>query len=309
MENDDHKLSGVEAQPDDAQAAPTAPSPNPAAWPYMSYLEAVLLSVALLLFQLLAVLLLAGLLMAMQGFLGWPQKDFVWKEPHALMLLNVFAVFPLLVWGWWRSGQRVREAFGLRTFPWATLLAIVPLSIGAALIVSEMDNVLRQLIPLRNELAEIFESLSSSPLLAFFMLVIMAPITEEALFRGVVLRGLLRRHGPWASSVVSALLFGFVHVYPAQVMPAFLLGLLLATIHLRTGSLWPCMWTHAIVNALFLVAHMLIPYEIPGLTSPPEAGLFQPLWLDALAVALFGLGVAWFFLVTRRALVRQASKT
>lgn len=309
MESNDQKPFGLEAQPDDAQTAPAAPPPDSPAWAYMTYIEAVLLSAALVVLQLLSAMLLAGLLMATEVFLGWSHESFVSGEPHFLMLVNVFAVVPLLVWGWWRSGESVPEAFGLRAFPGAVLLAIVPLSIGAALIVSEMDNLLRQVIPMRNELGEIFESLSSSPLAAFVALVIIAPITEEALFRGMVLRGLLRRYGPWRASLVSALLFGLVHVYPAQIMPAFLLGLLLAAVHLRTGSLWPCVWMHAVVNALFFVAHMLFPYEIQGLTTPPEAGLFQPLWLDALAVALCGIGVASLLRVTHHAPVWQASET
>ncbi|MFO7974247.1 MAG: CPBP family intramembrane glutamic endopeptidase [Candidatus Hydrogenedentota bacterium] len=307
MENNNQKPPLADATTREAESAHL--SPNPPGWPYMTYLEAVLLSVALLLFQLLAALFVAGFLMAIQGLLGRSHQEFVLKQPHVLMVLSVFAVFPLLVWGWWRSGQSMRGAFGLRAFPWATLLAIVPLSIGAALIISEMDNLLRQMMPLQDPYKEIFESLSSSPLVAFFMLAIMAPITEETLFRGVVLRGLLRQHGAWASSFVSALLFGLVHVYPAQIMPAFLLGWLLAWVHLRTGSIWPCMWMHAVVNTLFLVAHMLIPNEIRGLTTPPEAGLFQPLWLDALAVALFGIGVASFIPLTRGVLVRATSKT
>ena len=308
MENNDQKPFGLEAQPDDARTAPAVlPSASPA-WVYMTYLEAVLLSAALLVLQLLSALLLAGLLKAIEALPGWSPESFVSIEPHFVMLVNVFAVVPLLVWGWWRSGQSVPETFGLRAFPGAVLLATVPLSIGAALILSEMDNLLRQVIPLQNELGEIFESLSSSPLVAFVALVIIAPITEEALFRGMILRGLLRRYGPWRASLVSALLFGLVHVYPAQIMPAFLLGLLLAAVHLRTGSLWPCVWMHAVVNALFFVAHMRFPHEIQGLTTPPEEGLFQPLWLDALAVALFGIGVASLFLVTLHAPVRKASE-
>jgi len=301
MEPDGQNLPPADAASQAVTASPAPSAPRPPGWPYMTYLEAVLMSAALLLFRLGAAVCVGVFVAEAISVLKRSRGDFVPEEPDILMLVNVAAVFPLLVWGWWRSGQRVRQAFGLRAFRWAAIPALVPLGIGAALIASELDNLLRQMIPLEDEFREIFESLMSSPFWAFFVLVVSVPLTEEALFRGVVLRGLLRRHGPWASSFASALLFGLVHVYPAQIMPAFLLGLLLAGIHLRTGSLWPCVWMHAVINALFLVAHLLVPYEIQGLTTPPEAGVFQPLWLDAFAAVLFAAGAAVFFRVTRGA--------
>ena len=51
-----------------------------------------------------------------------------------------------------------------------------------------------------------------------------APITEEILMRGVVLAGLLRNYRPVVAIAQSALLFGVMHMNPAQSLNAFFLG-------------------------------------------------------------------------------------
>ena len=274
--------------------------PKPPGWPYMTYPEAVLMSVVFLVLQILIGAFI-GILIVIGGLVFGvsPEQNLALSNPAAFMVANLWAVLPLFVWGWFRSGQTVREAFALRAFPWTVLPALVFMGIGAALLMSELDNLTRRLIPLPTLFPEVFDSLFSSPVLGFFIVVIMAPLTEEPLFRGIILRGLRRQHGTGGSCIVSALLFALIHLNPPQLLPAFLLGLLLAGIQLRTGSLWPCVWLHAVINFVPLGAFGLFPDQLPGLTTPPEAGLFHPLWLDALALTLFLAGVVSFCAATR----------
>ncbi len=277
-----------------------APLPRPPRWPYLSYREAILMSVAFLVFQVVLGALIGIVIVAVGLAFGVsPEQNPVMANPAVFMVANVWAVLPLLVWGWVRSGQRVREAFALRAFPWAVLPALVFMGIGASLLMSELDNITRRFIPLPSLFPEMFDSLFSSPLLGFFIVVIMAPLTEEPLFRGIILGGLRRQHGTAGSCIVSALLFALIHLNPPQLLPAFLLGLLLAGIQLRTGSLWPCVWMHAVINFVPLGAFGLVSDQLPGLTTAPEAGLFHPLWLDALALSLFLAGVVSFCAATR----------
>lgn len=285
-------------------AVPPAPSPpsKPPKWPYMSYLEAILLSVAFLVLQVVIGVILAIAVVVIGLALGYPAAENpALTHPGVFMLANIWAVLPLFVWGWVRSGESLPDAFGLKPFPKGALLAILPLGTGAALLMSELDNLTRSVIPLPSFFPELFDSLFSAPLLGFLVVVVMAPLTEEPLFRGIVLRGLLRRHGAGASCVVSALLFALIHLNPPQLLPAFLLGLLLAGVYLRTKSLWPCVGLHAVINCVPLGAFGLFSSEIQGLTTPPEAGAFHPAWLDALAVALFAVGAVAFLQVTHSA--------
>ena len=78
---------------------------------------------------------------------------------------------------------------------------------------------------------------------------LVAPIAEEALFRGVLFGGLSQRMPVWGAATASALLFALFHGL-GVVLPIFVLGLGLAYVYARTGTIWASMTTHALVNAV-----------------------------------------------------------
>lgn len=76
-------------------------------------------------------------------------------------------------------------------------------------------------------------------------------VGEEAFFRGYAYRVLRARLGVVAALVGSALLFAVVHgLVPGAWVPVLPIGLLLALLVEQSGSLWPAMTAHAVVNAL-----------------------------------------------------------
>lgn len=80
---------------------------------------------------------------------------------------------------------------------------------------------------------------------------IAVPITEEFLFRGLLYRWLRDRWGTWAGIFLSALIFALIHPPTAGAAPLiFLLGLALAWLYERTGSLKPGMVLHGANNAI-----------------------------------------------------------
>lgn len=80
-----------------------------------------------------------------------------------------------------------------------------------------------------------------------------APVAEEAFFRGFVFAGIAGRFGFWAGATVSAVAFALGHLVPGVMVPIFALGLLLAWLYHRTGSLWPSIIVHLSYNAFALV--------------------------------------------------------
>jgi membrane protease YdiL (CAAX protease family) len=90
--------------------------------------------------------------------------------------------------------------------------------------------------------------------------------SEEVMFRGVWMRGLFRSFGIWVAILGSSLIFGAIHVLNVfltgdlkgaviQAVAAFLSGVFLAAVRLRTGSLWTGIVLHALWDAgTFLVA-------------------------------------------------------
>ena len=90
--------------------------------------------------------------------------------------------------------------------------------------------------------------------LNFLSVSIMAPLFEEWLCRGMILRGLLVKGvKPVWAIVVSAFIFAFIHLNPWQAIPAFMLGLLFGYVYYRTGSLKLTMLMHFTNNTLALV--------------------------------------------------------
>jgi membrane protease YdiL (CAAX protease family) len=95
--------------------------------------------------------------------------------------------------------------------------------------------------------------------LMIFAATIVAPLTEEILFRGF-LYGVLKRYTDGAfATLISALLFGIVHMHVGSFLPLFVLALLLATAYEMTGSLLVPMIMHALFNALMIVAMFAAP--------------------------------------------------
>lgn len=86
--------------------------------------------------------------------------------------------------------------------------------------------------------------------LAFFTLVIVAPVSEEILFRGYLL-GKLRKYIPiWASILITSLLFGLVHFEWNVSVDVFALSIVLCLLRVQTGRLWPSIVLHMIKNGI-----------------------------------------------------------
>jgi sodium transport system permease protein len=78
-------------------------------------------------------------------------------------------------------------------------------------------------------------------------------ICEEIFFRGSMVAGLQRGIGPIGAICVSAFLFAASHGSPDRFLPQCVLGVLLAVLVLRSGSILPGMLVHALHNAVIVV--------------------------------------------------------
>lgn len=92
--------------------------------------------------------------------------------------------------------------------------------------------------------------------LDFFSSVILAPIGEELIYRGVVLRCSAKISQRFAI-FFSAFIFGIMHGNPYQLLLGFLNGIILAQITIKTGSLIPAIICHAANNALVSVISVI----------------------------------------------------
>lgn len=97
----------------------------------------------------------------------------------------------------------------------------------------------------------------------------LAPVCEEAAFRGYLQRTLARASGARVAIAATGVLFAARHLDPLRFAPLVLLGLLFGWLSWRAGSLWPAIAAHAANNAVG--AAMVLSGLVPPETAEVEA--------------------------------------
>lgn len=147
-----------------------------------------------------------------------------------------------------RKKKVFREA-SLCKFEANKVLPIILLGIAAAFFISCALT----LLPLPESLMEAYmessQGLTSGSLpVIFISTVIVAPIVEEVVFRGLVLSRLKKAMNVWVAVVISSLLFGLMHAQLLWVIYAFALGMLLAIVAERLNSIGASIILHMAFN-------------------------------------------------------------
>ena len=114
-------------------------------------------------------------------------------------------------------------------------------------------NVLLEWIKLPDLMEETFMDMSDEAT-GVLSMALLAPVVEELMFRGAMQGYLMRRYSnPWIGIIVSALVFGLIHMNPQQVVYATLLGLVFGWIYYRTRSLLPVIAGHILNNSVAVI--------------------------------------------------------
>ena len=234
---------------------PVAPTlaPPPAPHPTLP-MRAALGALAILLASLVAGRLVAERL----GRYEWPVVSYV-------AILVVIGYGPSVWWcryvsRRWGTG-RWRDDLGFR-FRWSDLgwgplvwFAAVATQVAVAAIVLAAD------VPTSSNTDGVGEVDADRGYVIAVLVsaVVAAPLVEELVFRGVVLRGFVGRLGPFVSVVLQGLLFGAAHVDPARGEGNVGLAIILSGVGIAFGvaaylfrRIGPTIAAHAIFNAVVL---------------------------------------------------------
>ena len=178
---------------------------------------------------------------------------------HAALTLGMQAAV-LLAFALTLTRLRVRPA-AVRAPPTRSLgLGFAAGLVGfvCALGVSAIQYVLGWSIEEQTWLIELLRNRETLLAVMPFVVVVM-PVSEEALFRGYVFRFLAQRAGAATAYVVSAATFSAVHLHLPGIATYFVVGLLFAWVCRRTGSLLAPMAGHVTYNGLALGLSLLAP--------------------------------------------------
>ncbi len=184
----------------------------------------------------------------------------------ATVLLAAATMFALVRWRWgvwWRVSTP--PGFGFV----AARPGIWPLAVAAGVLVALGGGALTQWLAdgqaVRQDVTEMSlqASLAMRVVLAVLVTTV-APLVEELIFRGVLLSALLSRMRAALAVPASAMMFGVAHLadfgFAWHAIPALVgLGLVLAWLRLRSGSLWPAVVAHAVNNTLAVAGWFLLP--------------------------------------------------
>ena len=104
--------------------------------------------------------------------------------------------------------------------------------------------------------------LSSDELIPLLFLlvttVILAPVFEELVFRGVLLPVLVSKFGKISGVLLSALIFALAHLSVGELPPLFALGVGLGLMRLSSGRLFPCAVMHSLWNGVTFTSLLLV---------------------------------------------------
>lgn len=161
----------------------------------------------------------------------------------------VLALFFLMRW------TQVSRSY-VRSRPWGVLFWCVLAAAGAVI----PSTWLQEQMPELPNFAEQEFDMILKDRWGYLAVGLLAPVCEELVFRGAVLRSLLRWAGHhWVAIAISALLFALVHANPAQMPHAFVIGLLLGWLYYRTDSVVPGVVYHWVNNSIAYVVYNLYP--------------------------------------------------
>jgi uncharacterized protein len=204
--------------------------------------------------------------------------------------------WPITLWVGLRWSQAsFLDACRLTRFPIRIVPALFIAFFGLTILVIAAAS----LIPMPEALQKFSAQVVAgrSQLTFFLPIVLGAPVGEELFFRGLVLRGFLGRYSVAKAVWASALLWAVSHLNPWQAVGALPLGLVLAWLVVRTGSLIPAIIGHMIANFspnyLFPPLALALGHDPKDLTAL-EWGHFPPTML-AIGGAMAGIGgfVLW----------------
>ena len=188
-----------------------------------------------------------------------PDDDIVYQDSFGIGSLAGYAVLFSIVLAL-TIGLPRRDVLALRApESWAralglALAALVVIFIGAALALSLSNAGDEQnLTP-----AGWDSSRAGAYALSFVAIVLVAPVTEELLYRGVGLSLLLARTTVPVAVGVTAILFGLGHGLLLSLAAFVWFGIVIALVRLRTDSIYPAFVVHCTFNAIGMTAPLFL---------------------------------------------------
>ncbi len=178
-------------------------------------------------------------------------------NPVKKVIVGVGSVIFILYYGYRKAKTKVSELVPVKFFNPLILIPVALFLWGSHNFLAEINSWIDKQIPPPPWFWELFNKIFESDYGiygAILKVVVIAPIIEELIFRGIIMHGLMRNYPKLVAIFFSGLLFALFHLNPWQFPATFILGLLLGWIMVRTRNIFACIAGHAINNGLVLLS-------------------------------------------------------
>ncbi|MFK7989817.1 MAG: lysostaphin resistance A-like protein [Sandaracinaceae bacterium] len=255
----------------------------------VSLLGALVLVLVAALVAALTGALLTGVQMLLRGIDFATASSSIAADPLLMSLCQLLGLSTATAMGTLATfGDEVvfREALGLRAVPTAIVMLALTAGFAMQFPLHEVANLLGDLVPgFAVDPATAARMMGAiridgwlTAITVPLAVVAIPAISEELLFRGLLLPGLERYYGPRLALWTSSLAFGFIHLMPVAVVYASLAGLVLGWVRQRTDSLLPCIALHGAFNAVPILLSPRV-VRIDGFNTVTESITHLPLAL------------------------------
>lgn len=279
-----HKTYPIEKQSDIVEVdVPSEPRK-----PFPGFLQTLLL----FFYYFAGCIILIVSIMIIGKIIGQP----IHKNPIIIFFVASAAWVLILYAGYINVKGTFKTVFSLKAFKWLPLVLICLVMLGIRGCISGIESIAIKLNPQIEELSRILmEDLvkiyAQGFIWSFLFIVIIAPLIEEMFFRGLLLRGYLKRYSTPAAILVTALLFGLLHGQYVTIIWGFILGLLLAWLYLLTRSLWPCIIAHSFHNLTAIIVFYGLYNPAISNSASMDKNILAELILIAIGVVMCTVGI------------------
>jgi len=164
------------------------------------------------------------------------------------------------------------------------ILALIVVMPATTIVLSQIVS----FIPTPEFMEEIFANMVQISLPSFLTVVIAAPILEELLCRGIMLKKMLREMSPYKAIAWSSLIFAVMHLNPWQGIAAFTIGYISGWLYWQTKSIIPSILIHFLNNGLAFAFLFFAPNKDDSIEEIIGSNYLAVLLL-AIVVAITGL--------------------
>lgn len=211
-------------------------------------------------------------------------------SPFLDLLPSFGALILVLKTAYDKYGINVMSNFSNSSRDLSLMIPMILTVLGLNIFVGQILNYVDFYFPMSEFWIEAFENAfgeEANYIGALVTTIVVAPIAEEVLLRGIILKGLLSRYSAPTSILISSLLFGAIHGNLYQFVLALIVGVFLGWMFVKTRSLLLCILAHAFFNSLGFISADLLKLKIPGYTLEG----FQPIWFTSLGILFTAVGI------------------